>query len=83
MVRTTLTLDTDVAALLIRVRAARKLGLKQTVNEALRLGLQRMSAPAPKRQRYRMQPVSLGECLVGSLDRTAEVLAIAEGEDYR
>jgi hypothetical protein len=36
--RTTLTLDEDVAALLERVRSQRSLGLKQAVNEALRRG---------------------------------------------
>jgi hypothetical protein len=37
--RTTLTLDDDVAALLKRVLAGRRDGLKAVVNEALRQGL--------------------------------------------
>jgi hypothetical protein len=42
--RTTLTLDVDVAALLERVRRARNATLKDTVNEALRRALRGMAA---------------------------------------
>ena len=46
--RTTLTLDRDVAARLERLRKARKTSLKSVVNEALRQGLERLdSAPPP------------------------------------
>jgi hypothetical protein len=44
-VRTTITLDPDVAALLERVRKARKLGLKDAINDALRRGLPLLAAP--------------------------------------
>ena len=43
--RTTLTLDKDVAVALERLRKARKASLKAVVNEALRQGLARMAAP--------------------------------------
>lgn len=81
--RTTLSLDDDVAALLERVRKARKAHLKQVVNEALREGLRHMSAPPPRRRRYRTTPVSLGRCLVDNVDDVAEVLAHAEGDAFR
>ena len=32
---------------------------------------------------YQTRSVSLGRCLIGSIDDTAEALAVAEGEDYR
>jgi hypothetical protein len=38
MMRTTLTLDDDVAAALERLRRSRRIGLKRLVNEALRRG---------------------------------------------
>ncbi len=44
--RTTLTLDPDVAALLERVRAARDATLKDVVNEGLRRGLKQMTQVA-------------------------------------
>lgn len=82
-VRTTLTLDDDVAALLGRIRDGRGLSLKQAVNEALRYGLQQMAAPPRRRTPYRTASVSLGHCLVGSLDDVAAALAAAEGEAFR
>jgi hypothetical protein len=77
--RTTLTLDDDVAALLARVRKSRKTGLKQTVNEALRQGLRQMAAPPPKRKPYVTPSTDLGPSLIGNLDNVEEVLDIAEG----
>jgi hypothetical protein len=81
--RTTLSLDDDVAALLTRVRESRKMSLKQAVNEALRQGLRQMTLSPKPRAPYRTPSVSLGPCLVGSIDDVAEVLAVAEGESYQ
>ena len=81
--RTTLTLDPDVAALLERIRAARDATLKDVVNEALRHGLKQMSERAPEVSRCRTEAVSLGRCLIGDLDNVAEALAVAEGEAFR
>jgi len=82
--RTTLSIDKDVAAALERVRKARRASLKEVVNEALRQGLARMAAPpAAPRKTFRTRPLSLGRCLVGNIDNVAEVLAIAEGERFR
>ena len=78
--RTTLTLDDDVAALLERTQEARGASFKEVANEALRLGLRQMSAPRGERRAYRTPGVSLGRCLIGSIDDVAEVLAIAENE---
>ncbi len=82
--RTTLTLDKDVAIALERLRKARKASLKKIVNEALRQGLARMAAPpALPRKPFRTRTLSLGRCLVGSVDNVAEVLAVAEGERFK
>jgi hypothetical protein len=81
--RTTLTLDEDVAAQLQRLRKSRQTGLKALVNEALRRGLRQMTTeqkPAPK---YGTREVSLWRCLVGSIDDVAEVLAVAGKKDFR
>jgi hypothetical protein len=80
--RTTLTLDEDVAVLLERIRQARRATLKQVVNEALRQGLKQMAAPARRGAPYRTRTVSLGRCLVGDLDNVSETLALVEGEDF-
>ncbi len=81
--RTTLTLDDDIAAMLERVRKARHLGLKEAVNEALRRGLAAMAAPDAPRKPFRTRTVSLGKCLVPSLDNIEEVLSFAEGDDHK
>ena len=81
--RTTLTLDDDVAALLRQVQKKRKGNLKGIVNEALRAGLAQMVTPRRRSAPYRTPAVSLGRCLVGSLDDVAEVLAVSEGEMFR
>jgi hypothetical protein len=80
--RTTLSLDEDVAVLLEQVRAEQKLGLKSAINQALREGLRNMSAPKPRAE-FRTASVDMGRCLVGSLDNIGEILALAEGEDFR
>ena len=81
--RTTLTLDEDVGATLSRVRAKGDSSLKEIVNEALRRGLREMEEDPPEGGAYATEPVSLGGCLIGSLDDVAEALAVAEGEDFR
>jgi hypothetical protein len=81
--RTTLTIDEDVAVLLDRPQKERGATLKSLVNEALRRGLRAMTdKPAPER-RFHTQPLDTGECLLPSLDNIGEVLAILEGEDHR
>ncbi|MBV9101548.1 MAG: antitoxin [Candidatus Dormibacteraeota bacterium] len=59
--RTTITLDPDVEALLKRVMERRGLGLKAAVNEGLRRGL---SAGDEGRPPYRLAPHSMGAPLV-------------------
>lgn len=81
--RTTLSLDDDVAAMIERIREERKLPLKVVVNLALREGLVKMSELAPPRKKIKLKTWNSGGSLVGSLDNIAEVLAIAEGEDYK
>lgn len=81
--RTTLTLDDDVAALLSRARKARKAGLKQVVNEALRQGLKELLAPPRRPKPYQTTAVDLGRCLVGNMDNVAEVISLAEGDDHK
>lgn len=82
--RTTLTLDKDVAAALERLRKARRASLKKIANEALRQGLERMAAPpARPRRPFRTRTFSLGGCLIGNVDNVAEALAVAEGESFK
>lgn len=82
--RTTLTIDDDVAAMLERFRKSSKLGLKEAVNEAMRRGLTQLAHGRPEpHPPYRTPTAALGRCLVASIDDVAEVLAVAEGESFR
>jgi hypothetical protein len=79
--RTTLTLDDDVAALLRRLAEQRRQPFKRIVNDAMRAGLAVLaSAPRPARRPYRMRPVSLGAPRLPNIDDIARVLAVAEGD---
>lgn len=80
--RTTLTLDPDVAAK--ARRSARKLGkpFKEVINAALRIGLDQVLNPPPTRP-YRTKPRPLGLRQGFSYDNIGELLARAEGEDYQ
>jgi hypothetical protein len=72
-----------VAALLARVRKARRAGLKEIVNEALRSGLRVMAAPPAKRSAFHTTPVALGRCYLPELDDIAGVIAFTEGEQHK
>jgi Ribbon-helix-helix protein, copG family len=81
--RTTLTVDDDVAAVLERLRKTREVSLKELINEALRRGLSEMTGPAKRRERLRTRVVSLGGLRIPSIDNIGEALAVAEGENFK
>ena len=76
--RTTLSLDDDVAVLLEQMRKARDTTFKRVVNDALREGLARLSSPA-ETQAFRTQAVDLGSCYRPNLDNVWEILDEVEG----
>lgn len=81
--RTTLTIDDDVAVALERLRKGRDVSLKEIVNDLLRSGLREMGARQKPVKVFRTKPVDLGALRVASIDNVAEALAIAEGEAFR
>jgi predicted DNA-binding ribbon-helix-helix protein len=81
--RTTITLEDDVAASLKRLGKRRGLKFKALVNQVLREGMKCMIAPAKKRSVFRTRSVDLGSCGATNVDNVAEVLAVAEGEAFR
>ena len=72
--RTTLTLDDDVAAMIERLRKRSGASKSQIVNDALRRGLAQIASPERKGATYQTPSTSLGRCLQPSLDNTDEVL---------
>ena len=81
--RTTLTLDDDVAAALERLRKSRDASLKQLVNEALRRGLEEKRSRPKRREPMQTRSVALGRVRVSSIDDIGEALAIADGETFK
>ena len=81
--RTTLTLDDDVAAALERLRRARDASLKDIVNDALRRGLSDLTTRPKRREPFQTQGVELGRLRLASIDDISESLAFAEGEAFK
>jgi len=81
--RTTLTLDDDVAAELDELRRSRSGNFKELVNQALREGLNQLRSQSRQGKPFRTESVDLGRLKIGSIDNIAEALAVAEGEAYR
>ena len=79
--RTTITLEQDVAARLERLRKTKP--FKDLVNDALRAGLDEIERKQTRRPpRYSLRPVE-GEPLRTNLDNVAEVLAEVEGDAFK
>ncbi|MBL8920375.1 MAG: hypothetical protein JNJ54_16020 [Myxococcaceae bacterium] len=79
--RTTLTLDDDVAALLKRAMKESGRSLKDQVNQALRLGLT-VKTPAARKRRAITRTYDGGAARL-SFESTSEALALAEGDGFK
>jgi hypothetical protein len=80
--RTTLTLDDDVAVQLERLRRARDASLKDIVNDVLRRGLREMSTKPRSREPFRTRVYDLGPPRI-NIDNVTEAIAYAEGEGFK
>jgi hypothetical protein len=80
--RTTLTLDPDVAAKAKKSAAKLHKPFKEIINTALRIGLDEVLKPIAAKP-YRSKPRPLGLRPGLSYDNIAELLVHAEGEEYR
>lgn len=77
--RTTLTIDDDVAARLKRLSRGRS--FKELTNQALRLGLHAMESDQLEAP-YATEPAN-GKPRILNLDNVAEVIAESERDDWR
>jgi len=76
--RTTLTLDDDVAAAIEHRRRDRNHTLKQEVNELIRVGLLHTDEKPAEAGRFRVEPLDVGELLI-DIDDVSAALDRAEG----
>ncbi len=80
--RTTLTIEDDVAVQLDCLQRKRKQSLKDIVNDALRRGLREMQTQPRQRKPFRTTTHDMGQFLV-NVDNVAGAIAHAEGEDSK
>jgi hypothetical protein len=79
----TLTIDDDIAAEIERVRRERDVSLKEVINDALRRGLNDLSARPKLGKPFRTKVVLLGRMRLANVDNIGESLAVAEGEAFK
>ena len=75
--RTTLSIDEDVAVLVNKEMRKTGNSFKQVINDALRWGF---TAPKPSPKPFKVKPVNLG---LPHYDKVEEMLERLEGPDYR
>jgi len=80
--RTTITLDEDVSSMIQRLREKEKKPFKTLVNELLRAALIGKKTAAVKKTVYATPELAGGNSVFADLDNVAEVLAVAEKEDF-
>jgi hypothetical protein len=90
--RATITVDGELAERIERLSQERATSFEDLANAALREGLEHLVGAAPKGERgpekksgrrSYTHPVSLGGCLLESLDDISEALTAAEGESFK
>jgi hypothetical protein len=79
-VRTTLTIEPDVALKLKKRMAAQNLSLKEAVNQALRVGL--AAGEAPARARFRVEAHDFGFKAGIDLDKLNQLTDELEAEEF-
>jgi hypothetical protein len=80
--RTTLSIDSDVATMLEQLRRKRGGHFKDLVNEALRRGLRDIADEPKPRRPFHTRSVHLGRVLIAGIDDVAGVLAIGEAGHF-
>jgi hypothetical protein len=80
--RTTLTIDDDLAVQIEEVRRQRGRRFKEIVKETLRRGLSAMESSKKSRRPFKTKVFDAAARLP-NLDNLAEVLAVIEGEEFK
>ena len=80
-IRTTITLDDDVAERVKKESRSRGASFKETLNDLLRVGL--ASAPRRKRKPFKIRPMNLGYYPDLNYDKIEALIEYAEGPFHR
>ena len=81
--RTTLSLDDDVAVELERLQRSRQESFKVVVNAVLREGLKQLDRPPRHRAAFHTATVDLGRFRLDNVDDIAQALSLGETDAYR
>lgn len=84
--RATITVDGELAERIERLSQERETSFEAVAHAALREGLEHLAEEAPRKDSRRVSytlPVSLGGCLLESLDDVSGALIAGEGEDFK
>jgi hypothetical protein len=81
-VRTTLTIDDDLAVLIQQLRTERRASFKDVVNMLLREGLRAVEQPR-RTSAFRTRAVALGGMRLPDVDDVAGTLAAVDGDAFR
>ncbi len=81
--RTTLTIDEDIAARLVEAQKKTGMSFKEIVNQTLRRGLERQQASLRKLPRFVVKPRAMGQRPGVNYANIGELLEQLEGADHR
>jgi hypothetical protein len=81
--RTTLTLDEDIAARLIELQRKRGVSFKDVVNQTLRQGLEQQAAGRRRAARFAVKARDMGQRPGLNYDNVGELLEQLEGAAHR
>jgi hypothetical protein len=81
--RTTVSIDDDLALRLEHERLAEHKTFKEYLNQVIRAGLAAGARSRVPTERFRTESASLGGRLVGEAHSVSELLAVADGDGYR
>lgn len=80
--RTTVTLDEDVRDGLRALAARKHQPFRVTINDTIRVGLKTQEQPAPRKP-FKVEPKAMGLRPGLNYDKISDLIAYAEGEDYK
>jgi len=80
--RTTITIDDDIIKQIEFIAKRDGRPRRDVLNDTLRHGLKATEKSDARKTPFRTASKNLGRCLIPSLDNVAEVLAVAEGDDF-
>ncbi len=83
VMRTTLTLDEDVAARLVELQRERGVSFKDVVNQTLRQGLERQAVGRKRVPQFSVEARDMGQRLGLNFDNIGELLEQLEGPAHR